>query len=183
MALTINVGLTRKLGTPNYGSIAASCAVEFQLESGLQPNELEGFHRQVRNAYAACRDAVLQELARQQQAEIPGNGTASGPAHAETPGQLGPAFPASSPSGNGQHNGQANGHAASEKQIEYLRKLAHQVRGLGVRRLDALSEKMFDKSLAGLTSHEASRLIDTLKDAKDGEVDLDAIPGRSPAAV
>ena len=53
--------LSRKVGTPNYGSLCASCAVEFTIDGGLQPRDQEGFQRQVRNAYAACRDAIVQE--------------------------------------------------------------------------------------------------------------------------
>jgi hypothetical protein len=174
MPMTINVGLSRKLGTPNYGSISASCAVEFQVESGLQPADLESFQRQVRNAYAACRDAVQQELARQQ-AETSGQNAASSPANAQASEQLGPAFPPAPHNGNGHRAGQGNGHAASEKQLGYLRQLAKQVSGLGIRRLETLAERMYGKPLAALTSFDASGLIDTLKSVKAGELDLAAV--------
>jgi hypothetical protein len=47
------------------------------------------------------------------------------------------------------------------------------VRGLGVRRLDALANKMFSKPIVGLSSLEASGVIDCLKGIKDGSISLD----------
>jgi hypothetical protein len=182
MAMKVNVGLSRKLGTPNYGSVCASCDVEFTLESGLQPNDLDQFQRQVRNAYTACRDAIVQELARQHEAGLPNNGEANAPISADVPGQLGPAFPATSPpNGNGSRNNGSNGHGASEKQMSYLRQLAKQVPGLGIRRLEALTKKLYGKPVAVLTSFEASGVIDTLKAAKSGDVDINQVLDGAPA--
>ena len=43
-----------------------------------------------------------------------------------------------------------------------------------MRRLESLTDKMFGKPLADLTSFEASSVIDMLKSIKDGSVSLDA---------
>jgi hypothetical protein len=180
MATKINVALSRKLGTANYGSICASCGIEFSIDTGLQPGEVEAIHRQVRNAYAACRDAIVQELARQQEGE-PLKSASSDPLAADVPGQLGPAFPAPPANGNGRRDSQGNGHGASEKQMGYLRQLAKQVPGLGVRRLEALAKKMYGKPVAALTSFDASGLIDTLKAAKAGDVDIEQVLNGAPA--
>jgi len=53
MPLKLSLGLTEKHGLPDYGSIAASCHVEIELESTLLRNDLDDFHRQVRHARCA----------------------------------------------------------------------------------------------------------------------------------
>lgn len=62
MPLRLNVGLTQKVGQPNYGSLGASCHVEVELDSHLLKEDFEAFHQQVKNAFNACRRAVQDEL-------------------------------------------------------------------------------------------------------------------------
>lgn len=76
MPLTLGVGLTKKTGLPNYGSVGASCHIEVELDGSLLQGDLETFHRHVRNAFWSCREAVQQELARHQAAD-----QADGPPH------------------------------------------------------------------------------------------------------
>jgi len=165
MPLKLNVGLSKKIGLPDYGSIGASCSVEVELEN-LPAADLEKFQANVRRAYVACAQAVNDELARHRPAAASAG---------EQPSQVSPEKPAPSDTANGHRNANGAGaHRASQKQLDYAGQLAGQIRGLGARKLETLAGKMFSKPLAGLTSLEASSLIDTLKSIKEGKIDLQA---------
>jgi hypothetical protein len=166
MPMTINVGLNRKIGLPDYGSAGASCNVQFEADHGLLDRDLDEFQDRVQRAFTACRQAVQDELAREQPV-----GTA--PPAAEAKAGNGTAT-----NGNGRNG---NGHQATSKQLDYAKRLAGQIRGVGIRRLEALAEKMFGRPLAALTSLDASSLIDTLKKIKAGEIDVEAaLNGATP---
>ena len=125
---------------------------------------------------SACAQAVNDELVRQQGQPTNGNGAttarnaaekaANGNGHAST---------------NGNGNGNGNGHGPSDKQFSYARQLAGQIKGLGIRRLETLAQRIYSKPLVGLTSLEASGLIDTLKAIKAGRIDLAAIAEETAA--
>jgi hypothetical protein len=78
MPLRLNVGLQKKVGLPDYGSLGASCHVEVELDGSIIERDLDAFHRHVQNAFAACRQAVQDELARNAGEQRGGNGTAHG---------------------------------------------------------------------------------------------------------
>ncbi len=61
--LRLNVGTNRKIGQPDFGSAGASCNLELELDTGLF-QDLDGLQQVVRRAYAACNQAVNDELAR-----------------------------------------------------------------------------------------------------------------------
>lgn len=61
--LKLNVGTNRKVGLPDYGSAGASCNLEVELDTGLF-HDLDGLQQVVRRAYAACNQAVQDELTR-----------------------------------------------------------------------------------------------------------------------
>ncbi len=167
MPLKLNVGISKKVGQPDYGSLGASCHVEVELDSSLLFDDPDAFQERTTNAYAACRQAVEDELARQQSPNS--QEPADGKTASRTPG--------------GHSNGTSNGlngnntHRASQKQLDYVQQLAGQIRGLGVRRLEDLAERMFSKPLADLSSLDASGLIDALKEIKAGKIDLKAALG------
>jgi len=109
--LKVSVGLSKKVGLPEYGSLGASCHVEVELDSALLQNDLEKFQQHVRRAYVACAQAVNEELTRSNghhpaQAPNPapanGNGT-KGNGHASN--------------GNGHSNGQRHATTAQVKAI------------------------------------------------------------------
>jgi len=187
MPMTVTTGLSKKVGTANYGSVGAMCNITFEADHNLLERDLEGFQQRVRNAFVAARQAVQDQLARELNAPATSTETATPPATANsTPangngsggttanaanGNHGNGTPAN---GNGSRNG-GSGHAASEKQLGYARQIARSIPGLGVRKLETLVSTMFGKPLAALTSMDASGLIDTLKSIKDGKIDLDSV--------
>jgi hypothetical protein len=61
---------------------------------------------------------------------------------------------------------------ATERQLVFLQDLARQIRGLGVRRLEALAGEQFGKPLQRLTTREASRLIESLTEVRAGKLGI-----------
>jgi hypothetical protein len=150
MPLKINVGLSQKIGLPDYGSLGASCHVEFEADPQLLRQDLDGFQRQVADAFVACKQAVQDELHR----HSAGSGK-SGNGHAAN-GQARPA-------GNGQSNGQANGarRQATSSQIRAINAIAQRLE------LD-LNRWLYDKyglrAVSHLTVPQASSAIQELNE-------------------
>jgi hypothetical protein len=170
MPIKICVGLSKKIGLPEFGSLGASCNVEFEADQHLLEKDRQGFYQGVQQAFDSCRQAVENELNRHQHAAHAGNSSTK----AQNTRAAGAGNSASPSPANGNAN-HISGRNASEKQMEYARQLARQIPGLGVRRLESLAQKMFGKPLAGLTSLDGSGLIDCLKDIKSGKIDLDSV--------
>jgi hypothetical protein len=156
----LNVGVTRKVGQPDYGSVGASCHLEVKIESHLLDRDPDGFHTRVRDTYRAVHQAVHDELARLQ-APVAAPQEPAPFRHASNGhGSNGPA------AGNGQSDRQPAGRArprkpATENQVRAIRSIARRqhadldglLRDLGVQRPEDLSLR------------QASDLIDTLKTA------------------
>jgi len=153
MSLKLNVGLSKKLGLPNYGSVGASCYVEVELDQSLLFDDLDGFHERVHSAFTACRQAVGDELARQRS-----------DGHVESIGyESETCVP-----GDESANHKWSPPPPSAKQMAYARKLAGQIPGLGGGHLDPYCQQKLGKPLAELTAAEASALIDVLKNIRSG---------------
>ena len=176
MPISINVGLSKKLGMPDFGSVGATCSVTFEADHALLEHDLDGFHQRVKNAFAACHQAVQDQLAREVNAEASSTGAPDNQSHTEASAQSDQTLPTQPQDGG---NG-GNWHPATEKQTTYLRQLAKQVDGLGVRRLESLAQKLYSKPVAGLAGFEASRMIKTIKAIQDGEIDLAAVLSGAP---
>jgi hypothetical protein len=155
VAMKLNVGVSRKVGLPDFGSVGASCNVEVELDSALIDRDLDAFHARVRDVYVAAHQAVHDELARlQAPVQPPCDPPAPPPRHASN-GQ---------PDGDGHADGPPAGRSrprrpATENQVRAIRSIASRqhadldglLRDLGVSRPEDLSIK------------QASELIDTLK--------------------
>ena len=173
MPLKLNVGLSKKIGLPDYGSLGATCHVEVELDGFLIQNDLDAFHRHVANAYTACRQAVLDELARHQQPVA--NPDAISVAERMPTASQPSSRSASNGNGNGHTNGNGTAPQISAKQRNYVNNLSGQIDGLGAHGADALAERMFDKTVANLSSFEASALIDQLKAIKGGQISVEDV--------
>jgi len=154
--LRLTVGVSRKVGLPDFGSVGASCSLELEVESALI-DDLGGFHTRVRDVYVAAHQAVHDELARLQ-------------APIEAPRQV-PAPPAR-PISNGHTAG--NGHEdrapagrprprrpATENQVRAIRSIAARQHA----DLDGLLRDHGVGRPEDLSIRQASDLIDTLKTA------------------
>lgn len=156
MPLKVNVGLSKKVGLPDYGSLGASCHVEYEADASMLNTDLEGFHRQVKNAFIACKQAVHDELHRHQTAEPsppngkPVNGQPRNNGHAN--GQ----------SSNGSNHRRSNGRKATSSQVRALEAIGNRLQ-LDLQRW--LLEKYGLRSATDLTVTEASAAIDELNTA------------------
>ena len=188
--LKLNIGFSRKTGEANYGSRGASVNLEVEVESGVvrEPDKLQAKIDYLFELAKASVESQLDSGTPPQQPQpatnsnggghhSPDNGTHANAGMSQSPTNgngSGHHSPDNGTKGNGTSSSNGNGHRASEKQINFANQLAKGIRGLGTRRLDSLTGRMFGKPLADLTSLDASSLIDTLKAVREGRVSLDA---------
>jgi hypothetical protein len=134
--------LQKKVGQPNYGSLGASCQIEFEMDSTLLESNMDGFHDRVNGAFLACRQAVNLQL-RQQQSERAVESTTS------IQKQLPERRPESQRSGTVTPNQLKAIYGMARRQRIDLQKLLHE---------------RFDRYVPeDLTIREASELLDELK--------------------
>jgi hypothetical protein len=153
MPLTLNVGVSRKIGQPDYGSLGANCHVEVELDTALLREDLDAFHRHVRNAFLQCRQAVDDELTQAQQGES-SNGHRNGH-HNGTNGNV----------SNGNGSRRTSGRQATASQCRAIRAIADR------QRLDLTAElhnRFGVEHPEDLGISQASELIDAIKPKTNG---------------
>jgi hypothetical protein len=163
MPVKLNVGVSRKVGLPDYGSVGATCNIEVELDGSLLKGDLEAFHAQVRHAYGAARQAVHDELARLQAAGTQAptkppardavNGPGPGDSHARGNGEAVLA-------GRTTAEGPRSGKPATASQVKAIRSIARQN---GTDLVAILGDQYDVERPEDLTLRQASALIDWLK--------------------
>jgi hypothetical protein len=164
MPMKLTVGFSRKLGLPGYSSLGASCQIERELDGFLLDSAPDEFRHKLRQTYAACAEAVEEELSRHR--PIPPHGV-----HHREPRQAGSAVPGD----NGQirpdesdRNGSTNRpngpsrrkRPATPAQLRALRALAGR---LCVDLDRVLQEAFHVASPEDLSVADASQLIDRMR--------------------
>ena len=156
MAMKIDVGVCKKVGLPDYGSAGSHCNITLEADISVL-NDPDEFQRRVHHAYGLCRQAVKNELARL-------GGKAEAQQERTTPPPK-TEYRNSKPPASERND---NRFFASEKQMKFIGQLCRGIKGLDNKRLDAYCEQEFGKSSSQLSAQDASKLIDALKDAKEG---------------
>ena len=151
MAVKLSVGLQKKVGLPDYGSLGASCHLEFEIDRSLLDSDLAVFHQKVRGAFAACQQAVSDQLSRHQSDQPVSNGNG----HNGNGGNGG--------NGNGYFSGnghRGNSRPATASQARAIRAIAGRQR-VDLRQL--LGDRFNVDRPEDLSIADASSLIEELK--------------------
>ncbi|CAN5849703.1 hypothetical protein BH23PLA1_BH23PLA1_26180 [soil metagenome] len=155
MPLTLNFGITRKLGQPGYSSLGASCHLAIELDASLI-DDPESLQIRIRRTYTACAAAVQEELDRLTRLEPapPPESTA----HALDPnGRTRPGDPSPNRPIPGRRRPDR---PATPAQVQAIRAIA---RDHGADLAGLLHDEYGVERPDELTSAQASKLIDTLK--------------------
>jgi len=141
MAIKVNVGFSRKVGEPNYGSRGASVQLEVELDQ-TAIDDAERFRWEIARIFERIRDSVDRELQRR-----------VSPPH-EPPGSCGECC-----NPRNQDGGLRAHRLATPNQVRAIQTMARH-RGVDLCRL--LSAGLNGKTTDELTIEEASLLIDQL---------------------
>ena len=167
MPMKVKVGLAKKVGQPDFGSLGASCDIELELDGGLLFHDLDGLQQKIQTAYVACRQAVNDELAAQNRREPqPLSGTVSGTNGRGTVTTNGDSV--QNVAGNDSHrtNGGHSGNGTSNKRRAATTSQLRALHAIATRQGFNLTERLREQfklyRAEELSVAEASRLIDDL---------------------
>lgn len=62
MTSRLTIGVSQKVGQPNFGSRGASCQIEFELDSETDPDQRSQLVSRIQDAFRLCHDEVHREL-------------------------------------------------------------------------------------------------------------------------
>lgn len=161
MPMTLKVGLNRKLGQPDFGSLGASCDVQLELDGALLFANPDALQEKIRSAYAACERAITAELSRQTHQEVApeANGSANGNRRHDRNGHLHRDTRQSPP------DGPRSPRRATSSQIRALYAIANRQ---SLNLTEVLRDRFQLYKAEELSIAQASQLIDELKAAHSG---------------
>lgn len=185
MPIKLNVGLTKKIGQPHYGSLSSSCHVEIELESSLLEHDADAFCERARQTFAACWRVVEAELARGDQRRpdcmaAPAVAVGEGAQERPAPKRVAAKRPAAGNDASASSETAALS-PASTSQLDYVRRLASRIGRAAALRVEVLAQQRFGKPLTQLSRDDATRLILTLRAVKAGELDWESLLEESAA--
>jgi hypothetical protein len=158
--MKLNVGVSRKLGLPNFGSVGASCNLELELDATLLERDLDAFQARIRGAYVAAHQAVHDELERLR--TLTGS-RPQAPAWTSERGQSRNGYDGENRNGNSRRFQEApslDGQPATPNQIKAILAIARkQNTDVGT----WLRQEYRVEQAADLTIRQASEVIDLLK--------------------
>ncbi|MCM2371883.1 regulatory protein GemA [Aporhodopirellula aestuarii] len=64
MTTKLSVGVTRKVGQPNFGSACATCQLEIEIDNSLMNDHADTLTERIRRTFDLCRQEVDRELMR-----------------------------------------------------------------------------------------------------------------------
>lgn len=155
--LKLQVGMTKKLGLSDYGSVGAHCQLEIEVDRSAASGELPALQDHIEQAYAVCTRAVHRQLAKQ----IAYSGR-------DRRSEITNAFGTTSTSTIRAR--ELNEPAASTRQLIYIQQLADES-GPHAPNPAQWAQQLFDKPLSQLSRRQASGLIDLLRYIKHGKLD------------
>lgn len=165
MPLKANIGLSKKVGLPDYGSLGASCNLELELDASLV-SDPAAFSEKIQRLYALAHQSIVDQLAHQAGPSSNGNGNGNG--HAK---------PSNGRNGNGHSGSNGNGRAsvnddnalASNRQVKFLLDLARQQHKMNMTETaEFCREAVGVNDVYQLTKAQASTIIDRLS-GKNGQ--------------
>ena len=169
MAIKINVGVSKKIGLPDYGSAGSHCNIEIEADNSILDN-LDLFLQRVNNACELARQSVDAELDHHR----PGNNRPGGAGANQSRQE-----PAQEPQRQrreyrNDNNSSGNRYVASAKQQNFIASLVKAVKGLDWKTLDRYCNSKWGNNTSQLSAKQASELIDDLQAAKDGRREIAA---------
>ncbi|MES2789239.1 MAG: hypothetical protein V4719_06425 [Planctomycetota bacterium] len=158
MPLKLNVGLSKKIGLPDYGSLGASVNLELELDSNAI-GDPERLRQQIRHLFGQAKLSIEEELSRQQPGPQNGSGrnphtNGNGNGHCQT-------TVLRARGGNGHHSRlPVNSRTATNGQVRAIRAITDR-QGLDLGQL--LGSRFRLQRPEELSLADASDLIDELK--------------------